>query len=276
MLRHQKARPLWHGAIMGLVAMSIASFCNAESVRVFPEPWQVLEPGKPVEKPLKIEIVAKGEGAIIEQGDLVQIIKKSWSIDQNEYINEKDWWLWIGFRTQQETTFFTDEPRIRSALLGINEGTSLKFVEAKGNWVSAGKLRSNPLGDPADYSWRKNVRSFSEVYIPSKSGYSLIEIKRVCKGKAQYRTVRLFDDSSVERCTWAPIHCEMSNTPREGWIDEAMIEAVCQDGKTATFQYGPVASRNGKEWSGPINPANYFAPWINAAWNKLPVGVQLK
>lgn len=54
------------------------------------------------------------------------------------------------------------------------------------------------------------------------------------------------------------------------------IEAVCSDGKTATFQYGPIPSRNGKPWIGPVNPENYFIPWEKAAWEKLPVGVQLK
>ncbi len=68
----------------------------------------------------------------------------------------------------------------------------------------------------------------------------------------------------------------MTKTPREAWIDEANIEAVCSDGKTATFQYGPIPLRNGKQWNGPVNPANYFEPWIKNAWNQLPVGVQLK
>lgn len=68
----------------------------------------------------------------------------------------------------------------------------------------------------------------------------------------------------------------MIDSPREGWVDEAKIEAVCSDGQTATLQYRPVASRNGKEWRGPVNPENYFNPWEEAAWNKLPAGVQLK
>ena len=86
----------------------------------------------------------------------------------------------------------------------------------------------------------------------------------------------MFDDSWVQKCTWAPISCEMTKAPREAWMDEARIEAVCSDGKTATFQYGPIPSRNGKPWIGPVNPENYFIPWEKAAWEKLPVGVQLK
>lgn len=33
-----------------------------KNIREFPEPWQVLEPGKPIENPPKVEIVTQGGG----------------------------------------------------------------------------------------------------------------------------------------------------------------------------------------------------------------------
>lgn len=266
----------WLAAAAGMAAMSAAGVCRAENVQVFPEPWQDLDPGKPSETRPKIEIVAEGSGGAIEPGSLVQISTKFWSAKEGKFYSTDDWWLWMGFNSQKETAFFSSNPAQRSALLGLKVGGAIKYLEEIDNTLEVGKLFINPIGDPAYYSWRKGRKDFGRIFTPYESGYTLVEIKRVCKGKAQYRTVRLFDSSYVQRCTWAPLHCEMTNTPREGWIDEAKIEAVCSDGKTAIFQYGPVASRNGRQWSGPVNPANYFDPWITATWDKLPVGVQLK
>jgi hypothetical protein len=96
------------------------------------------------------------------------------------------------------------------------------------------------LGDKDYYSWRKHDNNFTYLHIADASGRSRIEIQRVCKGKLQSRTVRLYDDGPVrigmDGKTW------ISREPREMWIDEAQIDAVCQDGKTATFQYGPLPS----------------------------------
>lgn len=266
------------GLILGMLGLTGNS--HAENIRVFPEPWQVLEPGKPQVRFPARRVISEGIGPIIGPGDLVQIRIYDQSTDKNIWNDRGEWWIWVGFRTQKETTFFSYEPLISSALVGLNPGTVFEFIEAKEGIGSgpqyAGKLYPNIFGDFKYYGWRKNLFGFAYLYVSDTSGLSKFEIKRVCKGKAQYRTVRLFDDSPVQRCTWAPIQCSMIDTPREGWIDEARIEAVCQDGRTATFQYGPVASRNGKEWTGPINPHNYFEPWEAAAWKKLPVGVQLK
>jgi hypothetical protein len=279
MSKKQKARFRWYRAIMGGMTMSIVHICSAENVQVFPEPWKVLEPGKPPEIRSRVEIVADGAGGVIEPGDLVQIATKFWSVAENKFYSSGDWWLWIGFETSAETVFPSSNPAQRAALLGLEKGAVMKYLAHRDNPMDADKLYVNPLGDPKYYSWRKNVRDFGGIFTPYQSGYSLVEIKRVCKGQAKYRTVRLFDDSPVQRCTWAPISCEMTSTPREGWVDEAKIEAVCPDGKTATFQYGPVASRNGKEWSGPLGGSgagSNFDSWVTAFWNKLPVGVQLK
>ena len=272
----QQMRPHWAGFLLGVVAMSLLGICKADSVQVFPEPWQVLEPGTPPEYRPKIEVLTQGTGGVVEVGDFIQISERYFFFDKNELGKERDWWLWMGFKSEAESSFFATNPAMRSSFLGLREGSTIRFLENRDGIIKAGELYINPLGDPRYYSWRKFKNDYGKISIPSVSGYSTVEIKRVCKGKAQYRTVRLFDDSWVQRCTWAPISCEMTKAPREAWMDEARIEAVCSDGKTATFQYGPIPSRNGKPWVGPVNPENYFIPWEKAAWEKLPVGVQLK
>ncbi len=276
----QQMRPHWAGFLLGVVAMSLLGICKADSVQVFPEPWQVLEPGTPPEYRPKVEILSRGIGSPIVPGDLVQIHILHQSPGQQDWIDRGEWWTWIGFRLEIETSFYSYAPEVASALVGMAQGSVFKFLEAKKGVGSgpqyAGKLYANVFGDPEYYGWRKTNTKFATLYASVGNGTTSFEIRRICKGKAQYRTVRLFDDSWVQKCTWAPISCEMTKAPREAWMDEARIEAVCSDGKTATFQYGPIPSRNGKPWVGPVNPENYFIPWEKAAWEKLPVGVQLK
>lgn len=268
------------------VSILVLGMLGCEALRYYPnminpEPWQVLDPGTPRERFPTPKMITEGGGPTIAPGDLVQLHIRSKSQVPGRLWNDwGNWWIWVGFRTQSDTSFFSTEPRVASALLGLREGDVLEFIEAGDQPGTdsriAGTLLLNVFGDQSYYKWRKNVEGGSaDIYVTTAGTPSQIEIKRVCKGKAQYRTVRLFDDSPVQRCTWAPLQCSMTREPREGWVDEAKIEAVCQDGRTAIFQFGPVASRNGKEWTGPINPYNYFTEWEKKAWKNLPTGVQI-
>ena len=209
---------------------------------------------------------------------------KDWSPRQNGWREMGDWWIWIGFQSPKETAFFSTEPDVARVLLNLRQGTSLRFLEGrevnkatpKGPLIDRSgqlQLRPNPFGDHKFYSWRKNTQDFQPLSEVSDSGYfSVIEIKRVCKGPLQYRTVRLFDDGPVRICSG--LNCYTSDKPREAWIDEARIEAKCSDGKVATFQYGPTGSYNGRSGRSPV--MGYFDDWLRDAWQKLPLGVQLK
>lgn len=132
----------------------------------------------------------------------------------------------------------------------------------------------NPFGDSEYYSWRKNTRSYAALWTSTTSGYFVrIEIKRVCKGPLQYRTVRLFDDSPV-RVSAGGFSTRVIRDARQIWIDEAKIEATCQDGRKVKFQYGPVGSRSGGRPNVPIS--GYFDDWYNKAWDRIPLGVQFE
>jgi hypothetical protein len=239
----------------------------------FPAPWQTLDPGRPMDKSPRTEVVTLGDGAAIEPGDLVELHIIDWLAREGRHHDFGDWWLWIGFSSSKETAFFAIAPTVANGLIGLREGTSLKFLDASSNPMDegfAGELRPNPFGDPKLYSWRKSITHSLTLSVPRDSGYSLVAIKRVCKGQLQHRTVRLYDDGPVRLGqgyqTW------ISREPREMWIDEAQINARCGDGNGAVFQYGPLPAP-GKEARTVVT--GYFDQWFKNAWDKLPKGVQL-
>jgi hypothetical protein len=60
-----------------LMCMSLAACDFAKEypkhIQEFPGPWQALDPGKPLDKYPRIEVLSGGVGAGIEPGDLVQL-----------------------------------------------------------------------------------------------------------------------------------------------------------------------------------------------------------
>ncbi|MCK9202710.1 MAG: Ig-like domain-containing protein [Gallionella sp.] len=261
-----------------MAALGFGGCDYPRNIREYPEPWKILDPGVPLEKFPKIEIVSQGTGNMIERGDLVHIhILHQAAAGQNQR-DRGAWWLWMGFRSEKETSFFGYEPAAASAVLGLRQGTIFKFIEPKEGIGSgpqyAGKLHLNVFGDTEYYSWKKNTTDFVTLYVSDNAGDVTFEIKRVCKGQAQYRTVRLFDDSPVKVDTGG-FKSYTSNEPRETWIDEARITAECQDGRKVTFQYGPIGSTTpGKKSRTPV--MGYFDSWFNDAWRKIPKGVQFE
>ena len=203
-------------------------------------------------------------------------LRTKW-VPENVWKEKGDWWLWIGFLDKKSTDFFVDERLLASALAGQRQGSVLAFKDNGNNpgrdaHIVAG-LNLNPIGDLAYYNGRKSSYGSSRtVYVSSHETPSTVEIKRVCKGQARYRTVRLFDDSPVQICSG--MNCRVSTEEREAWVDEARIDAVCQDGKKVNFQYGPIGSSNGKAGRSPKR--GYFDEWFHAAWSKIPEGVQFE
>lgn len=267
--------------LMGLLAMFGHTGCEAlrdhpKNIREFPEPWQILEPGTPSDPPPRVEILVHGQGPVVETGDLVQVHAKGWSASTGRWYEFGDWWIWIAFRSSKETAFYSYSPTIAAGLLNLRQGSELKILDASpegGDYGSAGELRPNPFGDRAYYSWRKNTQDSLSVLPPKASeGYSVLEIKRVCKGQAKYRTVRLFDDSPVR--TGSGFKTKVTREPRELWIDEAKIEATCGDGRKAVFQYGPTGSKSGGRPNFVVT--GYFDDWLYEAWKKLDIGVQFE
>lgn len=270
----------WLVALIGVSTLVLVLWARdyPKKIQEFPEPWQVLEPGTPRPRFPVPRMISEGSGAAIAPGDLVQLHIRSRSQIPGRIWNDwGNWWTWVGFRKQEETSFFANEPRVASALVGLREGSVLEFVEANDepgiDSRYAGTLNLNVFGDSRFYDWRKYVAEGSvNIYVSTASTPSVIEVKRVCKGQAKFRTVRLFDDGPVKVCPG--LSCYTSHEPREAWIDEARMEAVCQDGRKVTFEYGPTGSRSGRSGRSPVQ--GYFDEWLRNAWDKLPKGVQFE
>jgi hypothetical protein len=250
-------------------------------IQEFPWPWETIDPGKPPDKFPRVEILEQGGGATVEEGDLIQLRLKFWLAREESWMDFGDWWLWIGFESNENTAFFSSQPDVARAVLNLPQGTSLRLLEGKqivkrvdGGQKVVGseqlKLYRNPLGDSNTYLWRKDAIDSIGLNPPFDLGYDALEIIRVCKGPAQYRTVHLYDDSPVKVCRG--FGCSVSKEPRETWIDEARIDATCQDGRKVAFQYGPVSSRAGKD--GRTSVQGYFDSWYREAWRNIPLGVQ--
>lgn len=262
--------------VLGMLGCDAVS-SYPKKIQELPEPWKVLEPGTPRVRFPTPRVITEGGGPVIGSGDLVQLHIRSKSQIPGRLWNDwGNWWIWIGFMASEETNFFSIEPRTASALVGVHEGSTIEFVDGDdGSGKSpeyAGLLKPNIFGDADYYAWKKNVRGDVSIYVSSYSTPSTVEIKRVCKGQTKYRTVRLFDDSPVQVC--AGLNCRITNEAREAWVDEARIDAACQDGKKVSFQYGPIDSRNGKTGRSPKR--GYFDEWLRDAWDKVPAGVQVE
>ncbi|GHU27977.1 hypothetical protein AGMMS50256_09020 [Betaproteobacteria bacterium] len=248
-------------------------------IEVTYEPWQVLDPGRAVENPLKFEVVQEGGGAVVEAGDLVQLTLQWRSAQRRDYDHKSDWWIWVGFRTEKETPFHSNDPRLVSAFVGLKEGEGVKFLESPRRNESAGNVYINPFGSYNYYAGSKSGHSDKSMAIPvptgPQSGSMTVRIKKVFKGQLKYRTVHLYDGTWYESCTWwggesRKVGCEIIKTPREGWVDEARYDGVSADGKKATFQYGPVETHKEK-WTG-----GDMRGWPRDEWKKLPIGVQVE
>jgi hypothetical protein len=255
-------------------------------IEVTYEPWQVLDPGRAMDKPLKFEVVQEGTGPLVELGDLVQLTLWWRSATGEDQRFGDSWWIWIGFRTKDETPFYGMNPRLLSALVGQRERGKIKFLEStKEGYSDAGTVYINPFGNYSYYAGRKSGYSNNSmtIFTPVSSGYMDVYITKVFKGQLKYRTVHLYDGTWYESCRWwrgdgvGPYGCETVKTPRETWVDEARFDGVSADGKQATFQYGPVETPglSRKMYSG-SGSLKLLGDWVSSEWRNLPEGVQIK
>jgi hypothetical protein len=265
-----RRKRVWIIGVLALLVYQYIHYHFYRPIEVTYGPWQVLDPGNPVDKPLKFEVVQEGDGPVVEPGDLVQLTLQWRSAQRREYDFTRDWWIWIGFRTEDETPFYAMNPRLLSALVGQKEGGRVRFLESPSKDESAGTVYINPFGSYDYYARKKSGYSNSSIpiFIPISSGRMDVYIKKVFKGQLKYRTVHLHDDTWYLRCSWwrgetGGDGCKfIKASPREVWVDEARYDGVSADGKRATFQYGPVGS--GWDW------------WTRDEWEKLPKGVQVE
>ncbi|MDR0439664.1 MAG: hypothetical protein LBI59_01575 [Candidatus Accumulibacter sp.] len=271
-------------------------------VEVTRGPWQVLDPGRPVE-PVKFEVVEEGSGPWVDPGDLIQVSLWWWSNKENRLEQRDiDRWIWVGFRTEEETLFHSIGPNFVSAFVGLKEGDGIRFLRERepgeyklGEYETKvpGRLYLNPFGATRSPKWRgggkreENIhvphkayylteigqRNPKTTYVPASPGYTVIHIKKVFKGQLKYRTSHLYDSTWFHYCyNW--FSCKYANRPRENWYVDARYDGISADGQVATFLYGPVDTSK-EPWNRPAGMYQ-IVEWSEKEWERLPVGVQIK
>jgi hypothetical protein len=281
-----------------LIAYLRIQYLFYRPIEVSRGPWQVLDPGQPVE-PVKFEVVEDGGGPVVEPGDLIQVSLWYWSNkDSRLERRDIDRWIWVGFRTKEETPFYSIGSNFVSTFVGLKERDGIKFLREyepgkykPGEYETRvpGQLYLNPFGasrsiwgesigkregniyipHDAYYLTAIGLKNPPEpVYIPAAPGYTIVHIKKVFKGQLRYRTTRLYDGTWYHTC-YNFLECEFRNNPREGWYDDARYDGVSADGQVATFQYGPVETPGMRTQGG-------MRGWAGDEWKNIPVGVQVK
>lgn len=253
------------GALCCAVLMLVLEGCeNRSTIQVMPEEWETMSPGQPLAKFPTAKVIEEGKGAAVEVGQLVKVnLSSKWGGEWHDFGN---WWIWTGFLERKETPFFSNSPRIASALIGMREGTSIEFIDAHDDPMKdpdlAGTLYTNVVGDQPTYFWRKNLENDTHgVTVFSQDRGAKIKILVTCKAVLQRRSVHLYDDRS-------------RTEPEELWFDEGRVQGKCSDGHTATFRYGPSKSKRNDKLS-PSALSSKFDQWIYEEWMRLPTGVQI-
>jgi hypothetical protein len=198
-----------------------------------------------------------------------------WS-NENNLLERRDnnWWIWVGFRTEKETSFYSINPKLISAFVGLKEGGGIKFLESPIKSIYAGTVYTKPFfGRGGSFAQKGN--NSTSVYIPTSTGHTVVHIKKVFKGQLRYRTTRLYDRTWFFACYNFLSACRFSNKLRETWYDDARYDGVSDDGQVATFQYGPLEAPIQPPW-GSSYAGERISAWRKSEWEKLPVGVQVK
>ena len=281
------------GLLLLIAAIPVAFFgyIMGPRIEVTPGPWEDIAPGTPrPQLNVKVRVVKSGEGRKIEAGDLVRLSVKE-KISEGvlhpsgrhyaagEYYPAGEYWVWIASRHDENAYIYPNREGFSALLVGYREGDTLGFDDANSPQIErhgVDSLPGNPIGNERYFSSWKSGAKLVFLRDAQTSSQSQVEILSACKSKVQRRIVHLFDDSTIFVCGGLSISCGFASSAREGWVEEGRVEAQCPDGSVATFRYGPKGVRI-KEWSGPVNPYNYFQEWILKEWGqKTPAQVQLQ
>lgn len=285
----RKYQPLVIGLFLSLcVGMQACS--PKEQLQVSYGEWEMLEPGTPPsdspEQPLVGRTIAEGAGPSVELGDLVEMHFRTTAAGNGgrkagEY-DEGRGWYWIAFDGPAKTEFPVGANLFAGALIGLHLGSTHTFVDnprSHGKGTYAG-VHNMPFGVPQRFYDNKPLAR------PSDGGYAYfdrgpgndvtrIEITHICKGLATQRLITLTDNTTIS-ISQDMFRSHDANAPRWMFLREAMWEGKCNDGKHASFNYGPIIVEPPAGMGKGLNISTLWGPWIKKAWDKVPVGVVLK
>ncbi len=273
--------------------IGLAACSSPANLQVSYGEWEAFGQGKP--GPESIDTVSVGQtvrdgtGPSIAQGDLIELrmITRKGSRDGRAPSDHAGGvgWTWIGFDGVTASVFPGGQRPFAAALIGLRQGSVHTFTvgpQARVKWA-AGGAGQMPFGDPQNFLFlgplalEARTRGGTPVYADrgSVEDMSLVEITRVCKGRAEQRLITLFDNTPI-RLAQDLGRTHETTAPRWRYVREARWEGQCNDGKHASYQHGPIIVEPPPGMSRGLNISQLWDTWIKDAWTKVPIGVVVR
>ena len=250
------------------------------------EPLPSSAPVDPAERSSVAKTLREGQGPVVSLGDLVELRLVTRRVvregrapaavgDHDEGLG----WVWIGFDGGRRTDLSAGNDYFTTALVGLRQGSVHSFTSGPRSRVpyGAGVSMVLPFGDPVQYGSRKDLprsKRDGTVYADrgSTEDVTFVEITRVCQGRAEQRLVTLYDDSLIRVAQDIGRSYE-TREPRSMFLREARWEGNCNDGRHASYRYGPIVAEPPPGKSRGLDVSELWEPWLKAAWKQIPVGV---
>jgi hypothetical protein len=251
--------------------------------------WELLPIGVPVdaaERSSVAQTLRQGQGPAVSLGDLVELRLITRRVAREgrapAVVGDHDeglGWVWIGFDGGRRTDLSAGIDYFAAALVGLRQGSVHTFASGPGSRVSygAGVSLVLPFGDPVQYGSRKHLprsKRDGTVYADRGAGedVTFVEITRVCQGRAEQRLVTLHDDSPIRVAQDIGRSYE-TREPRWMYLREARWEGTCNDGRHASYRYGPIVVLPPPGKSRGLDVSELWEPWVKNAWKQVPIGV---
>ena len=254
------------------------------------EEWEVIEHGTPPSdspnQPLVGKTIKEGTGPEVVLSDLVEMRFRTTAAGNEgrkagEY-DEGHGWYWIASDGPAETEFPIGSSSFAGALIGLRLGSVHTFVDnPRSRWKGTyANVHSIPFGDPTRlYANNPMARPGNGGYAYADRGpgkdVTRIEITRICKGQAAQRLITLLDNTTIS-VAQDLFRTHDTNEPRWMFLREAKWEGKCNDGKHASFRFGPIIVKPPPGKSKGLNISTLWGPWIKEAWKEVPIGVVVK
>jgi hypothetical protein len=276
--------------VVAALGFGIAACAPTPQLQATYGEWEAIDAGAPPidspDQPSPGRTLAEGDGPAVSLGDLVEMHFRTTSTGNEgrkpgEY-DEGRGWIWIAFGGGVKTDFPIGANAFASSLIGLRRGSVHTFVDnprtrMKGTF---GYVHALPFGNAQLYYINKPLaRPGDGGYAYSERGpdkdVTRIEITRICHGLAAQRLVTLLDDSPITIAQDA-FRTHEIREPRWMYLREAKWEGRCDDGKEASFRYGPIVVEPPAGKTKGLDISALWGPWVKKAWRDTPAGVVLR
>ena len=280
------------------------------SIREEPEPWQVIDPGKPNTVFPKPYVLQAGTGEAVQIGDIVTVRK--YILDPDATTVTKDMgpiWFWVGYRRPQDGRFFKclkmeNSCDVESGVVGLKTGSwfyypindvsvaswrnkdghldpryGSELVLGGGSGVfmleDTTAFRHSLPAKPAPYLEQQFKNTFVAGGVGAMVQRQLYHLVQRCPAELRQRTVKV--RSGGPMVTGGLGKPDVTTLERRLWVVEGELKATCADGSVMTFGVGPLYTDPPPgESFGPAPPQGYWDDWFKRASAKVPMGLRIE